>query len=160
MRRGCVNRSEIQRALTGCEFFKSLEGGDIEKIVSLCWHREFKAGETVFQQGNFGEHLHVIAEGLVVLERAVDLGVRKGTVTIEALGRGRVLGSWSTLLGQPHLLMSSAVCQKSTRILVMRGADLRNLMLSNKEFGFNVMERFCFLLKDRIQAAYGAMEKI
>jgi len=155
-----MNRSEIKQALAGCEFFESLEEGDIEKIISLCWHREFKAGEYVFQQGDFGEHLHVIAEGRVALERAIDLGVRKGTVTIEALGRGRVLGSWSTLLGQPHLLMSSAVCQKPTRILVMRGADLRNLMLSNKEFGFNVMEKFCFLLKDRIQAAYGAMEKI
>jgi CRP-like cAMP-binding protein len=155
-----MNRSEIKQALAGCEFFESLEEGDIEQIISLCWHREFKTGEYVFQQGDFGEHLHVIAEGLVVLERAIDLGVRKGTVTIEALGRGRVLGSWSTLLGQPHLLMSSAVCQKPTRILVMRGADLRNLMLSNKEFGFNVMEKFCFLLKDRIQAAYGAMEKI
>ena len=42
----------------------------------------------------------------------------------------------------------------------MRGADLRNLMLSDKEFGFNIMEKFCFLLKDRIQAAYGALEKL
>jgi CRP/FNR family cyclic AMP-dependent transcriptional regulator len=101
-----MNRSEIKQALAGCEFFENLEEGDIEKIISLCWHREFKAGEYVFQQGDFGEHLHVIAEGQVVLERAIDLGVRKGTVTIEALGKGRVLGSWSTLLGQPHLLMS------------------------------------------------------
>ena len=71
-----------------------------------------------------------------------------------------MLGSWATLLGQPHLLMSSAVCQKPTLLLVMRGGDLRNLMLSNKALGFHVMEKFCFLLKDRIQAAYGAMEKI
>ena len=100
------------------------------------------------------------AIGQVLLERAVNLGVRKGTVTIEALEKGRVLGCWSTLLGERHLLMSSAICQKPTRLLTMRGADLRHLMHSNKELGFNVMEKFCFLLRDRVQAAYGALEKI
>ena len=35
-----MNRSEIKQALAGCEFFESLEEGDIEKIISLCWHRE------------------------------------------------------------------------------------------------------------------------
>ena len=152
--------TEIKAALAGCEFFKGLDDADIQKVVALCWERNFKTGETLFQQGDFGEHLYVIAEGQVVLERSVDLGHRRGTVTIEALGKGRVTGSWSTLLDQPHLLMSSAVCQKPTQVLVLRGADLRNLMLSNKDLGFNIMEKFCFLLKDRIQAAYGAMEKI
>ncbi len=155
-----MNQETIRQAIAGCEFFEGLQDGDNEKIVSLCWERTFKIGEFVFQQGDYGEHLYIISEGQVVLERAVDLGVRKGTVPIEALGKGRVLGSWATLLGLPHLLMSSAVCQKPTRLLAFRGADLRNLMLSNKSLGFNVMEKFCFLLKDRIQAAYGAMEKI
>jgi len=155
-----MDRGEKKQALASCEFFEGLDTDDIDRIVALCWERNFKIGEYVFQQGDFGEHLHIVTEGQVVLERSVDLGVRKGSVTIEALGRGRVLGSWGTLLNQPHLLMSSAVCQKPTRVLVFRGADLRNLMLSNKELGFNVMEKFCFLLKDRIQAAYGALEKI
>ncbi len=152
--------SQIKQALAGCEFFEGLADNDLEQIIPLCWPREFQAGQYVFEQGNVGEHLYVIVEGQVVLERAVDLGVRKGTVTIEALDKGRVLGSWSTLLGQRHLLMSSARCQQPTRLLVMRGADLNNLMLGNKEFGFNIMEKFCFLLKDRIQAAYGALEKL
>jgi CRP-like cAMP-binding protein len=155
-----MDREAIRQAIAGCEFFEKLGAGDNEKIVSLCWERAFKTGEYVFQQGDYGEHLYVICQGQVVLERAVDLGVRKGTVPIETLGKGRVLGSWATLLGQPHLLMSSAVCQQPTQLLMMRGADLRNLMLSNTSLGFNVMEKFCFLLKDRIQAAYGAMEKI
>ena len=155
-----MERQEITQAIAGCEFFKGLDRDDIDPITSLCWERKFEGGEFIFQQGDFGEHLYVIAEGQVVLERAVNLGLRTGTVTIEALGKGRVLGSWATLLDQPHLLMSTAVCQQPTRLLVMRGADLRHLMLSNKALGFNIMENFCFLLKDRIQAAYGALEKL
>ena len=154
-----MNRSEIEEALSKCEFFKELEKDDIGKIADLCKVDSFKAGEYVFEQGDFGEYIYIIAEGQVALERSVDLGSRKGNVTIGALGKGRVMGCWSTLLGQPHNLMSSACCQKPARIIILEGAHLRKMMLENKTLGFNVMERFCFLLRDRIQAAYGAMEK-
>ena len=155
-----MQREQIQRALVGCEFFDGFDKTVIEKVSLLCWERSFSIGEYVFHQGDFGEHLYIVAEGQVCLERSVNLGSRKGSIPIESLGKGRVLGSWSTLLDQRHVLMSSAVCEKPTQLLVIRGADLRYLMLSDKNLGFALLEKFCFLLKDRIQAAYGAMEKI
>lgn len=150
----------VEAILADCEFFEGLARSELEKIVCLCQEQHFQTGETIFCQGDHGEHLYVIAEGRVVLERAIDLGDRKGRVAIEALEKGRVLGSWSTLLALPHQLMSTAVCIKPTRLVAMPGAALRDLMLGNKDLGFNVMEKFCFLLRDRIQAAYGALEKI
>jgi hypothetical protein len=56
--------------------------------------------------------------------------------------------------------MSSAYCQKPTEIVSIEGAELREMMLNTPALGMQVMERLCFLLRDRIQAAYGAMEKI
>ena len=79
---------------------------------------------------------------------------------IGMLGKGRVLGCWSTLLDQPHNLMSTAICQKPTKVITIKGSDLRKIMTSNRELGFNVLERLCFLLRDRIQGAFGAMEKL
>ena len=155
-----MEKEEMRAAIAGCEFFKGIQAADLEKLLPLCHVKRYKSGEAVFTQGAVGEYLYVIVSGRVALERAIDLGVRKGTVTIEALEKGRVLGCWSTLLGEQHLLMSSAICQKDTQVLTLRGADLRGLMHSNKELGFNVLEKFCFLLRDRVQAAYGALEKI
>jgi len=136
--------SEMEHALGSCEFFKLLGKSEISEIAKLY----------------YGEHIYVIAQGRIHLERSVDLGAQKGNVVIETLGRGRVLGCWSTLLNMPHILMSSAVCQKLTHIVTLRGADLRKMMIGNTELGFNIMERLCYLLRDRLQAAYGAMEKI
>lgn len=155
-----MDRPEMEHALSSSEFFKKLTKSEISKIADLCQVNTYKSGEYVFQQGDYGEHLYVIAEGYVHLERIVDLGERKGSVVIEALGKGRVLGCWSTLLGLPHILISSATCQKPTTIIALKGADLRQIMIGNTALGFNIMERLCFLLRDRIQAAYGAMEKI
>jgi len=155
-----MKRKEMEEALGSCEFFKFLDEKSISKIADLCQVKKYKTGEYVFQQGDYGEHIYVIAQGRIHLERSVDLGPRKGNVVIETLGKGRVLGCWSTLLDLSHILMSSAVCQKPTKIVSMRGSDLRQMMLSNTQLGFNVMERLCCLLRNRIQAAYGAMEKI
>jgi len=155
-----MKRSEIEYALEWCEFFKNLGKSNIEKIAELCEARAYEAGECVFQQHDFGEHLYIIAEGRVSLERSVDMGERKGSVVIEILSKGRVLGCWSTLLGESHFLMSTALCQKPSKVISIKGSQLREMMLSNTELGFKVLERFCFLLRDRIQAAYGALEKI
>lgn len=155
-----MNCSDIEHTLENCEFFKELGKDDIKKISVLCRLESYEAGEAVFRQHDYGEYIYVICEGHVFLERSRDLGERKGNVLIAALGKGRVMGCWSTLLGEPHVLMSSAICQKATKVVVIRGTELRNMMISNASLGCRILERCCFLLRDRIQAAYGALEKI
>ena len=155
-----MSRTEIEHVLETCKFFKGLEKSHIEQISDLCTVKRYEGGEHVFRQGDFGEYLYIIIEGYIFLERSIDLGNRKGNVVIEALGKGRVLGCWSTLLGESHILMSSATCQKPTKIAAIKGSDLRQMMIENSKLGFNILERLCFLLRDRIQSAYGAMEKI
>jgi len=152
--------SEMIQSLAKSEFFKGMEENDLTSIAGICEEHRCQTGEAIFRQGDFGENLFVIVDGQVHLERSMRIGTRSGNVVIEALGKGRVLGCWSTLLDEPHILMSSAICQRPTRVLVMKGARLRKLMMREPLFGFNLMEKLCFLLRDRIQAAYGAMEKI
>jgi CRP/FNR family cyclic AMP-dependent transcriptional regulator len=160
MKGATMDRSEIDKALRSSELFRGLEESDIQKISSLCQEEVYEPGQYVFRQGDFGNRICIIADGKVYLERDVDVGTRKGTVVIGILGRGRVFGCWSTLLNAPHNLMSSACCQGPTKIVSLKGSDLRGLMVSSTLLGFNVLEQLCFLLRDRIQGMYGAMEKI
>ena len=155
-----MDHSEIVGALRDCEFFSNLEESHVREIADLCRGEVFDAGACVFRQGDFGEHLYVISEGHVFLERELDLGSKEGKIVLGTLGKGRVFGCWSTLLGEPHNLMSSATCQKPTTLLILKGADLRAMMIENAVLGLCVLERLCYLLRDRIQGAYGAMEKI
>jgi CRP/FNR family cyclic AMP-dependent transcriptional regulator len=155
-----VIRMEMEHTLKSCEFFELLEPSELSEISKLGQMMTFQNGEYVFRQGDYGEHIYTVVDGQIYLERTVDLGAHKGNVVIEILGKGRVLGCWSTLLDMPHILMSSAVCKQPTKVVAIKGAELRRMMIGNAELGFNLMERLCFLLRDRIQAAYGAMEKI
>ncbi len=151
---------DIGKVLKGSKFFKDFDDSIIQKIAALGEIRSLQTGEHVFRQGDFGEHIYIVIDGHVTLERQTNLGHRSGSVMIDMLGKGRFLGCWSTLLDEPHVLMASAFCQKPTQVVSIRGADLRKIMVQEPELGFGVMERLCLLLRDRIQAAYGAFEKI
>lgn len=155
-----MKNEKIHRVLQNSRFFCSLADETIEKVAQLCQEVAFDTGESVFKQGDYGEHLYIIIDGQVFLERSMNLGGRKGRVLIDTLGKGRALGCWSTLLGEPHVLMSTATCQRPTTLLTIKGRDLRQAMTQSITFGFDVMERLCLLLRDRIQAAYGAMDRI
>ena len=155
-----MDPSEILDILDNCELFKGLNRVEIENITKLGQFEMYEAGEKILNQGEFQDKLYIIAEGHVFLERAIDLGTRKGSTIISLLGKGRALGSWSTLLGEAHPLMSSAICKKHTKVVVIRGPALREMMLSDFHLGFKVLERLCSMLQDRIQGIYGAMENI
>ena len=152
--------TEIQSTLQSCGFLKNISPAHLTTIADFCTIDHYTAGTYVFRQGDFGEDLFIIVDGYVFLERAMDIGSHKGSVVIDALGKGRTLGCWSALLGEPHVLMSSASCQKDSTVIRLKGRQLRKCMEEDTPFGFFMLERLCFLLRERIQAAYGAMDKI
>ena len=155
-----MDRSEAIHLLESCAFFKGFQKDHLQELTNLFQVEVYAARDHIFRQGDLGEQIYIVAEGHVFLQRSVDLGTRKGTVVIGVLGKGKVFGCWSTLLNETHTLMSSAVCRKPTKVLVMKGSELRQMMLDNNELGFNVLERLCFLLRERLSGAYQAMEEI
>ena len=155
-----MDNAEIYDVLINSELFSGIEKAFIEKIVALCTIESYEAGEKIFSQGDYGKDIYIIAEGYIILERSIDLGTRKGRIITAILGKGRVFGCWSTLLDEPHYLMSSAGCQKASNLIKIEGPALRKIMLSNSKLGFYIMERICTILRERIRSVYGAMEKL
>ena len=151
---------DIRKALQSCEFLQDISDKHLDTIAGFCSIDRYKAGTYIFRQGEMGDDLFIIIDGYIFLERTMDIGRHKGSVVIDALGKGRTLGCWSTLLGEPHRLMSSANCQKDSAVVRLNGRQLRQCMESDTSFGFSMLRRLCFLLRDRIEAAYGALDKI
>lgn len=155
-----MQTEEVRSILEACEFFNGLDSGQLAGIIPICRPCRFEAGESIYRQGAAGEEIFIIAEGLVTLERAVSVGPRKGTVPVAVLGRGKIIGCWSTLLSEPHLLMLSAVCRKTAVLLAINGAELRRRMTADILLGFRILEKLCLLLRDRVQATLGAMDNL
>jgi len=155
-----MDRAEIIHLLESCELFKGLQKDNLEEMANLFSVEAYAAGDHIFRQGDRGDRIYIVAKGNVFLERSLDLGIRKGTASIGMLSKGKVFGCWSSLLNEEHTLMSSALCRKPTIVLAIKGSDLRKFMLHDSVLGFDILERFCFLLRDRLKGAYEAMEEI
>jgi hypothetical protein len=151
---------EIREIMLASDFLNGLNPEQIDSILPVCRIMRYEAGEGVYAQGGSGDSLFIIADGQVVLERAVSLGARKGTVAVAIIGKGKLFGAWSTLLGESHRLMLTAVCQKPTRLVAIKGGALRTLMNQDIRLGFVILEKLCFLLRERILHTLGAMENI
>ena len=149
--------SKIIEALQRCELFNTLSEEDVKQIATLCQINTCKAADTVFTQGEFVTKIFLVAEGQVSLLRSVNLGERQGTLTIDLLGKGRGMG-WSSLLCEPSGASASAICQKTTEIISLEGADLRVMLEEKPEMGFRVMDRLAHAMRHRLSAAYGAMD--
>ena len=155
-----MEKTEIESVLAKCDLFSGLDASFIKEIADYCTVKEYRPGQTVFTQGDFGESLYIIAEGQVFVERTMDLGDRKGKVLIGILGKKRAFGCWSALLGQPHDLMASATCHRKTTLISFKGSEMRGLMIELSELGFEILQKLCIILRGRIRSAYGAMEKL
>lgn len=155
-----MDNLDIPKTLEACEFFKDLTPDQIAAVSPICEILRFDAGDFVYRQGGAGENLFIVAEGQVLLERAVSVGARQGSVAVAMLGKGRVFGGWSTLLNEAHVLMLSAVCRKPCVLLSLKGAELRRLMTGDIPLGFAVLEKLCFLLRERLQLALGVIETL
>ena len=150
----------ISEALLQCELFRTLTEQEVQPISALCQAEQYEVGEAVFTQGDQGSKIYFIKDGLVTLERSVDLGDRKAKVRIAALGRGKAFGCWLALLGDVHNLMSSAVCSKKTEAISVEGPDLRSALKNDPWVGIKVMERLTHMLAGRLRGVFGAMEKL
>jgi CRP-like cAMP-binding protein len=155
-----MQTEDVLAILEACEFFRGLDPVQLTRLASLCRPCRFEAGETIYRQGGVGEEIFIIASGQVVLERAVSVGARKGTVPVAVLGKGKIIGGWSTLLNEPHTLMLSAACRRPAALLAIQGGELRKCMTADILLGFRILEKLCLLLRDRVQATLGAMDNI
>ncbi len=155
-----VRPCSIAETLATCELFAPLSAGEIACIEGLCQLQFYQTGDMIFSQGDQCNKIYVVSDGQVLLERTLDLGTRKAKVPIAILGPGRALGCWAAILGQCHVLMCSAICQRPTQVISMDASDLRAALLKDLAMGFKVMERLVLLLRERIQGAYGAMENL
>ena len=155
---------KITEILRMCELFSELSDTELVSIANLGRVEKFEPGERIYEQGGIGTKLYILAQGRVTLERTVELGGgRIANVTVFALKEQtnrRLMGGWSTLVGEQHVQMCSAVCEKPTKVISMRCSDLRESIVKNSTIRIKILEKLILLLRDRIYSSYGAIETL
>jgi len=137
---------------------------DFSKKKCLCLSDLFTNCKKIYEQGSIGTKLYIFSEGRVTLERRIDLGdVRVANITVFALREQknrRLMGGWCALVGEQHVQMCSAVCEKPTKVISMRCSDLRKTIIKNSTMRIKILEKLILLLRDRLYSSYEAIETL
>ena len=159
-----MDSKTIMKTLRKCELFSSLTEEELSLIARLGVAREYNAGEMIYEQGENGINLFVLTTGQVSLTRSVHLGNSRNACTPvyvvrETLQR-RLIGGWCALVGEPHVQMCSARCDKPSEVVSIDGSEFRAILVKNSDIRIKILEKLILILRDRLESIYAAMETI
>jgi CRP-like cAMP-binding protein len=155
---------KIIEVLKKCELFNHLNDNELESIAKMGKIEEYNTGDEIFKQGSVGTKLYILSKGFISLYRNIHLGKnRKGTVAVyEAREKPcrRLLGSWSALIGEQHVLMCTARCERPSKIISLSTKDLKKFLGKDIETRVKILEKLVLLLKDRLESSYSSMQTL
>jgi CRP/FNR family transcriptional regulator, cyclic AMP receptor protein len=108
--------------------------------------REFKAGDTLFKQGESGNTLFVITKGVVQLTAIRD----EQELHISSLEPGHVLGEKAILGVKPHKRFFGARAKTDCAVLEFTADDFEKLETLAPSIALQIMHRVCRVSVDRL----------
>lgn len=127
--------------------FRNLEPAHLALIVATARDARYKAGERVFGEGEPAWGCWILTRGHVALTTALP---GRGTVTIDTLGTGDLLG-WSWLV-EPYRWHFTATALTDVTAILLDTDRLKNFAEEDPGLGYEVMRALFAVLLDRLQA--------
>lgn len=127
----------LSEILSQVELFEGLGRDELEQIAAICSEKSLQSGDVVTRQGDPGDELFVIWEGLVEVvheETPHDPAPR----TVVNLGQGQVFGEMALVDYGPRSATVRVVSKEATVQAIHRDAFMR-LCDDHNHLGFVVM---------------------
>ena len=129
---------DLVSILSQVELFDGLNEPELQKVAAICERRDYAAGDIITHQGETGDELFVIWDGLVEVvlreSAATDLQPR----TVVNLGQGQVFGEMALVDFGPRSATVRVISKRATLQSIPRDAFLA-LCDENHRMGYVVM---------------------
>lgn len=132
--------------LTAHPFLAEFTPHEVQRLASWTNRASFAAGARIFEEGGRADGFWLIRHGHVRLDTTLP---GRGTLTVETLGPGAVLG-WSWLF-PPYEWHFGAQAVEPTLALWLNGAGVRRLCEQDTYLGYKLLTQFLTVVVDRLQ---------
>lgn len=142
---GCDSCScDTGKCVDKIDLFSSLTTSQKDLILSKSVHRSFLKGETIFSPGDPGDNLYIINSGEVKVYKLSSQGKEQ---VLHILYPKDFLGEHALFNDKP--IQNSAEALKTTNICILKGTDIRELILLHPDMGLKILEQYA---KKNLQA--------
>ncbi len=136
-----MNNLEKALALRAAPLFASLSAEALLPVASLCQQVDLVSGQVLFEAGEVGDSMFVVASGCVLVKRGAELLAR--------LGAGEVVGEMGALDLEPR--SATVIASEPSRLVRLERNDLMDLFTDYPE----LMRELAIMLVDRIRRMTG-----
>jgi CRP/FNR family transcriptional regulator, cyclic AMP receptor protein len=132
----------VIEAIGRSRLFRGLSDADLAKIAPVLRRRRFRAGETIFHEGDPGDAMHVIASGRAKISIESFAGEE---AILATLGPGDVFGELVLLDGAPR--SATAVAVEPTVTYVLAEPSFSGLMADSEAFRSAILHNLALDLR-------------
>lgn len=143
-----MDANEKLQVLKGVSLFSEIPERELIEVANLLEEIEFKVGETVFEEGDKGYCMYIIAEGRIRIHRVEH--------TLNVLGRRDVFGEMAALVPEPRI--ASATAEEDTILLQLYQRPLYNLMTDHIKVVKGIISVLCRHLRARVREVADAVQ--
>ncbi len=138
---------DILHKMLQSKIFQYLSMGELESLFSTGKKINFKAGETIVQEGQEGDEFYWIFKGRINIE--INSKNEQKFVNVATLKEGDLLGEM-VLLGK-NRRTASAKAHTDCEVVSWKCVDCLTLFEKDTHVGFRLMSNFAQILADRFQ---------
>lgn len=128
---------ELIEMLKGMPPFRELRKGELKKLLSIFHYRTYKAGETIFKQGDPGIGLYIIREGEVTIQKETEDGEQ---IEFATLGKSDFFGEIALI--ESEIRTATAIAKTSCQLAVIFKPDFEEFSFKNARIGLSIMTGF------------------
>lgn len=135
-------------SLRSLSCFAGISAESLKSVAGIAEEREFKAGETLWQEGDTVRSLYVVRQGEVDVIYHLPSGRRCVVDTVVA---GEITG-WSALVA-PYRHTATCVARAAGRAICIDAAGIRGLCEKDAVLGYRLLSQVAQTLSSRLQGA-------
>ncbi len=125
------------------KIFSGLLAAELHMLEQTSRLQRFAAGQTIFQEGDAGDGLYLINEGLVQISAVVGDGERR---TLARIGAGDFFGEMAVLEQRPR--SATAVAETPTRAWFVASAELLKMLDHSPKLASSLLREVSQRLRD------------
>jgi CRP-like cAMP-binding protein len=132
--------------LKKARIFADLEDDELERIAEICKEQRFKSAKTLFNEGDPGNRLYIIAEGEVRISRNVP---GSGEEALTVLKSGACFGEMAVFDRSER--STDAIANTDCTLITISRPDFEMLLDFDRDLGFKVLWSVVRLLSERLR---------
>ena len=132
--------------LRNAQVFAGLDDEELAIVAEICSEQSFKFGQRIFNEGDPGNRLFIIAEGEVRVSRNVP---GSGEEALAVLKPGACFGEMAVFDRSER--STDAIANVDCRLIMISRADFEMLMDFNRDLAYKVLWSVVRLLCERLR---------